>query len=188
MQSAETVLSVLREVKHGIVAGEPGDQKWSRRVREGGLGKGPQGTSPRPYLSRPDRREGAGGQRALRRGVPRLRRAHPAAQRQGRRLPVLQALPAWRDQPEMDARARACGDAGVARAVREPSSSYDWSRTHACRRCGGVLERLNSREWAPASVAGPPIRGLAGGSWRRGSRGAVSLVPLCQLDARDEEA
>ena len=40
-------------VKHGIVTGEPGDQKWSRRVREGGLGKGPQGTSPRPYLSRP---------------------------------------------------------------------------------------------------------------------------------------
>ena len=37
MQNAETVLSVLRErgearVKHGIVAGEPGDQKWSRRV------------------------------------------------------------------------------------------------------------------------------------------------------------
>ena len=52
MQNAETVLSVLRE-QHGIVAGEPGDQKWSRRVREGGLGKGPQGTSPRPYLSRP---------------------------------------------------------------------------------------------------------------------------------------
>ena len=31
MQNAETVLSVLRE-NHGIVAGEPGDQKWSRRV------------------------------------------------------------------------------------------------------------------------------------------------------------
>jgi len=34
MQNAETVLSVLRE-KHGVVTGEPGDQKWSRRVREG---------------------------------------------------------------------------------------------------------------------------------------------------------
>src|SRR6516162_6908467 len=26
---------------HDIVTGEPGDQKWSRRVREGGVGKGP---------------------------------------------------------------------------------------------------------------------------------------------------
>ncbi len=28
-------------VNHGIAAGEPGDQKWSRRVREGGVGEGP---------------------------------------------------------------------------------------------------------------------------------------------------
>lgn len=42
-------------VKHGIVAGEPGDQKWSRRVREGVSEKG-HTASPRPYLSRPHRR------------------------------------------------------------------------------------------------------------------------------------
>ncbi len=33
-----------------MVAGEPGELKGSRRVREGGVGKGPQGTSPAPYL------------------------------------------------------------------------------------------------------------------------------------------
>lgn len=38
-----------------IVTGEPGDRKRSRRVREGGAGKGPQGTSPAPYHSRPPR-------------------------------------------------------------------------------------------------------------------------------------
>ena len=35
MQSAKTVIGV------GIVTGEPGDRKRSRRVREGGVGKGP---------------------------------------------------------------------------------------------------------------------------------------------------
>jgi hypothetical protein len=35
----------------GMVAGEPGELKGSRRVREGGVGKGPQGTSPAPYLN-----------------------------------------------------------------------------------------------------------------------------------------
>jgi hypothetical protein len=41
--------SVNRQIR--IVTGEPGDGKLSRRVREGGIGKGPQGTSPMPYLS-----------------------------------------------------------------------------------------------------------------------------------------
>jgi len=37
----------------GMVAGEPGELKGSRRVWEGGVGKGPhKGTSPAPYLSR----------------------------------------------------------------------------------------------------------------------------------------
>jgi len=40
MQNAETVLDVLRE-DHDIVTGEPGDRKRSRRVREGGVRKGP---------------------------------------------------------------------------------------------------------------------------------------------------
>src|SRR5713226_5623735 len=57
MQSAETVLDILRErgrparhIPHGLVTGEPGDRKRSRRVREGDAGKGPKGTSPASYL------------------------------------------------------------------------------------------------------------------------------------------
>jgi AraC-like DNA-binding protein len=37
-------------------------------------------------------------------GVSRLRHLHPAAQRQGRRLPVLQVLPAGRDRADVDHR------------------------------------------------------------------------------------
>ncbi len=101
-------------VKHGIVAGEPGDQKWSRRVREGGLGKGPQGTSPRPYLSRPNRGEIAGGQGALPGRLPGLRRVRQRAQRQGRRLRVLQGVPPGRDRAPVDAPARARCDVRMA--------------------------------------------------------------------------
>jgi hypothetical protein len=54
-------------------------------------------------------------------GVSRLRRLHPAAQRQGRRLPVLQALPPGRDPAEVDAGAGARGDARMASTVRAPT-------------------------------------------------------------------
>jgi hypothetical protein len=69
-------------------------------------------------LLRPHRREGAGGQGPLRRRVPGLRRLHPAAQRQGRRLRLLQALSSRRDPAEVDAGAGDLGDAGVARTLR----------------------------------------------------------------------
>ena len=39
-------------------------------------------------------------------------------------------------------------------------SAYDWSRTHARRRDGGALERLDDGEWPPASVVGDVY-----GSW-----------------------
>src|SRR5207245_11814062 len=42
-----------RHISHGIVTGEPGDRKRSRRVREGGAGNGPKGTSPASYLGYP---------------------------------------------------------------------------------------------------------------------------------------
>ncbi len=109
--------SIHREanrVNHGIVAGEPGELKGSRRVREGGLGKGPQGTSPRPYLSRPDWEEGAGGQGALPGSLPRLRRVHTASERQGRCLRVLQGLSPRRHRAALDARACARRDARLA--------------------------------------------------------------------------
>ena len=39
-------------------------------------------------------------------------------------------------------------------------SSYDWSRTHARRRGGEALERLDEGDWPPASVVGDVF-----GSW-----------------------
>jgi hypothetical protein len=84
--------------------------------------------------------------------VSRLRRVHPAAQRQGdayayckachpgaierrwTRDRVLDAMRAWR-----------------VRYGRLPSF-YDWSRTHARRRGGEALERLADGEWPAASV------------------------------------
>jgi hypothetical protein len=95
------------------------------------------------------RRKGAGGQGAPRRDVPRLRRLHPAAQRQGRRLPALQAVSAgaiarrWTEQVVLDAMR-----AWQTRYGRLPSS-YDWSRTHARARAW----------WSSASAAGG--RGVA---------------------------
>src|SRR6266478_4306910 len=44
------VAGAARHIPHGILTGEPGDRKRSRRVREGDAGKGPQGTSPASYL------------------------------------------------------------------------------------------------------------------------------------------
>ena len=42
-----------------------------------------------------------------------------------------------------------------------PPSSYDWSRTHARRRGGQALERLDTGDWPPASVVGDVF-----GTWR----------------------
>ena len=54
---------------------------------------------------------------------------------------------------------RACGAPTQARngSLR---SAYDWSRTHARRRGGGALERLDDGDWPPASVVGDVY-----GSW-----------------------
>ena len=152
MQNAETVLSVLRE-QHGIVAGEPGDQKWSRRVREGGLGKGPQGTSPRPYLTDPTG-EKARAVKARYRGVCRGCGA-PTAPRNGKgdayayckRCHPGAIAPQWTRE-----RVREAIRAWQARYGAAPSS-YDWSRTHASRRGGEALTRLQAAEWpAPSTV------------------------------------
>ena len=51
MQNAETVL-VSSVSLHGIITGEPVAGKLARRVREGGVGKGPKGTSSAPYFTR----------------------------------------------------------------------------------------------------------------------------------------
>jgi hypothetical protein len=64
-------------------------------------------------------------------------------------------------------------------------SSYDWSRTHANRRGGAALTRLDSGEWPSASVVS-----RAGGGWqeacdaattearKRSSRAMPSRLPV----------
>ena len=117
MQSAETVIGVLRERAtnhdHDIVTGEPGDRKRSRRVREGGVEKDPQGTSPTSYLG---------------------------------------TLPSGRDCAAMDpGRVRDAMRTGE-RATR-CAVLYARSRTHARRRGGEALKRLQAGEWpAPSTV------------------------------------
>jgi hypothetical protein len=51
-------------------------------------------------------------------------------------------------------------------------SSCDWSRTHAKRRGGVALKRLDEREWAWASVVGPLF-----GSWQE-ARGMATGAAL----------
>jgi AraC-like DNA-binding protein len=50
-------------------------------------------------------------------------------------------------------------------------TSYDWSRTHARRRGGVALKRLNEREWPPASVVGELF-----GSWREAHGAAAAAA------------
>ena len=72
---------------------DPADRRPARSLAGDGQG----------VLLRPDRREGEGGQGPLPGRVSRLRRLHAAAQRQGRRLRVLQGLPPRRDRAAVDA-------------------------------------------------------------------------------------
>ena len=164
-------------MKHGIVAGEPGDQKWSRRVREGGLGKGPQGTSPRPYLSRSGRRKAARGQGAISGRVPWLRRADEPAGRQGGRVRILQALSSRGDRAAMDPRAGPGGDARPASALRRcpvllrlvahaRTPTRAAKRSNDCRPENGPRRRLSSictgagRRPSPTPSAAPERSGV----------------------------
>ena len=79
------------------------------------LGRSP--ATIKGVLLRPDGRESQCSHGPLSGAVPGLWRVHPSAQRQGRRLRVLQALSSRRDQAEVDAGVADLGDAGVARAV-----------------------------------------------------------------------
>jgi hypothetical protein len=68
--------------------------------RAGRPAPGPLTLHDQGLLPRPHRRKGQGGQGPLPRHLPRLRRPHPAPQRQGRRLRVLQEPPPGRYRPE----------------------------------------------------------------------------------------
>ena len=125
-------------------------------------------------LLRPDRGEGAGGQGPLRRRVPRLRRLHPAAQRQGRRLRatarrchpgaierrwtperVLAAMRDWREQLRPAA--------VVVRLVEHPRASTWGRRARAPRPRASGLRRVSS----PACSA----RGASPARWLRSGLG-----------------
>jgi hypothetical protein len=73
------------------------------------------------------------------------KRCHPGAiQRKWTRELVIAAIHEWHER------------------FGEMPSSYDWSRTHASRRGGVALERLDAGEWPAASVVGRLF-----GSWQR---------------------
>ena len=110
--------------------------------------------------SRPASRRRRGRSRPVPRGVSRLPRLHPAAQRQGRCLRVLQGVPCGCDRASVDPGARARSDARLGRGSGRLPSSYDWSRTQAHRRGGAALERLSAGDRRSASV----VTGVFG-SW-----------------------
>ena len=101
---------------------------------------------------RSDRRQGTRGQGALPGSVSRLRGAHRATQRQGRRLCILQTLPSRRDCAAMDTGTGSRGDARVASALRRCAVLLRLV-AHARRRGGEALTRLQAGEWpAPSTV------------------------------------
>ena len=117
---------------------------------------------------RPDGREGAGGQAPLPGRMPRLRETDRGPRRQGRRVPVLQALPSRRDRANPDPRVGARRDARVAGPVRQsavvnglvshpprPPARWRGTEAPAGRRLAGALDGRR------------PVRHLGGGAVRR---------------------
>jgi AcrR family transcriptional regulator len=96
-------------------------------------------------------------------GVPRLRRLHPAAERQGRRLRLLPGLPPRGDRAALDPRTGARLDARLARPLRpaadvtrlvEHARASNWGRRARTRRprrvaCGECRYTL-VRTWSAA--------------------------------------
>ena len=127
----------------------------------------------------PNRREGAGSQSAIRRDMPGLRCLHPAAQRQGRRLRVLQGLPSRRDPTALDSGAGPGGDEGVARSLRtaavvvrlvDDARARTWGRgAHATRRSGvasGERRHVRVRDVGRRARGGAGARPSVRRRWR----------------------
>ena len=138
-------------------------------------------------LLRPDRREGAGGQGPLRRRVPRLRRVHAAAQRQGRRLRLLQGLSPRRDRAPLDPRASARGDARMAGALRaaadvirlvEYPRASTWGRRPRTPR-GGRVACGECRHTPVRHLERRPRGGRAAG-WGDDEGAGVGVAVICQ--------
>ena len=71
------------------------------------------------------------------------------------------------DRTEVDAAAGARLDARLAEPVRQPPVLLALVRTHANRRGGAALKRLNEGDWPPASVVGQRF-----GSWLKARNAA----------------
>ena len=103
--------------------------------------------------------------------VPRLRRVHAAAQRQGRRLRLLQGLSPRRDRAALDPRAGARRDARVARALR-PAAVVVRLVAHARAPAWGRAARTNGPQRMAGRERGrQPVRDVgcrAGARVRRG--------------------
>ena len=148
---------------------DPADRRPTRSLSGDGQG----------VLLRSHRRKGAGGQGALRRHLSGLRGLHAAAERQGRRVRVLQSLPPGRDRAALDAPARARCGARMAQTVRTAAvvlRLVAHTRSSARRRAARAPER---RRLAFCQRGDWRVRKLDGGadcrrrrdrpSWRRGS-------------------
>ena len=93
-------------------------------------------------LLRPHGGEGAGGQGPLPRRMPRVRRLHPVAEREGRRLRLrlLQGVPPGRDRAPLDARGlRRCvrGERCTAGSRHRTTGPQPTPAGVAAKRCGG---------------------------------------------------
>ena len=120
--------------------------------------------------------------------MPRLRRLHPAAQRKGRRVPLLQALPPGRDRAALDPRRRARSDAGVASAVSTtPILLRLVEDARPPTRRPGVerLRRANGprQAWSAASSERGKRRVLRRSrsrtsAWRRPTAGRLGALPI----------
>jgi hypothetical protein len=137
-------------------------------------------------------------QGALPRLLPHVWGRHQPAQRQGRRLPLLPALPAERGGAEVDARARAGGDATLGRALRPCPvviRLVTHARTHAgaaTRRCAdssAAVTGVGDGERAVRDVGGRPAGRLQrlrkeGHVEPRGSRRPLRMAALTRCRTR----
>ena len=138
-------------------------------------------------LLRPDRRENAAGQGPLRGRVSRMRRLHPAAQWQGRRLGVRQgAVASRRDSATLDAGTSDLGDGGVAQPSRADGRRPTTGRAPtpaaaASTRCGA--EPASS--WCGVRKLGRRSSGRRGrGPAATDARVRLTMVPNEVTDVR----
>ena len=192
-----------------------GRWRWratSARLRDCRTPRSPSGLvarrrrSRRTSTTRPG--EGGRGQGSLRGRVPRLRRLHAAAQRQGRRLRVLQGLPSRRDRAAVDAGAmlaamrdwqrrtggclrRTTGHGRMRADAGERRSSDSRGRLALRERRDGRIRELGGRPSGGLSSSGSGQAAAAlGAAWpvRRGAAGGIGPLVLVERRQRPQTA